>query len=152
MRLQMQTSWKADVMTHRSRLTAVLIDVPSGDHDAETAFWSQALGHEGKRLEKYPEYSFLGEVTPGIEFMVQALQDSSGGDAAPRIHIDIESDDVDAEVERLKKLGAVEVERVHSWVIMRDPAGIAFCVVRVQAQEIFPHHPPPCPYPPPPAR
>ena len=38
-------------MTHRSRLTAVLVDVPSADHDTETAFWSQALGHEGKRLD-----------------------------------------------------------------------------------------------------
>ena len=136
----MQTSWKGDVMTHRSRLTAVLIDVPSGDHDAEAAFWSQALGHEGKRLEKHPEYAFLGQVTPGIEFMVQALQDDPGGDRAPRIHIDIESDDVDAEVERLKGLGAVEVERVHSWVIMRDPAGVAFCVVKVQVQEMFDQH------------
>ena len=122
-------------MTHRSRLTAVLIDVPSADHDTETAFWSQALGHEGKRLHNHPEYSFLGQVTPGIEFMVQAT-----GEPAPRVHIDIESDDIDAEVERLKNLGAIEVERVHSWVIMRDPAGIAFCVVKVQVQDMFDQH------------
>ena len=122
-------------MTHRSRLTAVLIDVPSADHDTETAFWSQALGHEGKRLHNHPEYSFLGQVTPGIEFMVQAT-----GEPTPRVHIDIESDDIDAEVERLKNLGAVEVERVHSWVIMRDPAGIAFCVVKVQVQDMFDQH------------
>jgi len=127
-------------MTHRSRLTAVLIDVPGAHHEAETAFWSQALGQQGKRLEQHPEYAFLGQVTPGIEFMVQALQDRPGGDTAPRIHIDIESDDVDAEVERLKNLGAVEVERVHSWVIMRDPAGITFCVVKVQVQEMFDQH------------
>lgn len=122
-------------MPHRSRLTAVLIDVPSAEHDAAAAFWSQALGHEGKRLERHPEYSFLGQVTPGIEFMVQAT-----GDEQPRIHIDIESDDVDAEVERLTRLGAVEVERVHSWVIMRDPAGVAFCVVKVQVQDMFDRH------------
>jgi predicted enzyme related to lactoylglutathione lyase len=127
-------------MPHRSRLTAVLIDVPSADHDAATTFWSKALGHEGKRLEKHPEYSFLGEVTPGIEFMVQALQDAPKGDAGPRIHIDIESDDVDAEVQRLKGLGAEELDRVHSWVIMRDPAGVVFCVVKVQVQEMFDQH------------
>lgn len=119
-------------MTHRSRLTAVLIDVPSADHDAETTFWSQALGHESKRLDNHPEYSFLGQVTPGIEFMVQAT-----GEPSPRIHIDIESDDVDAEVERLRQLGAEEVERIHSWVVMRDPAGTTFCVVRIQVQEMF---------------
>jgi predicted enzyme related to lactoylglutathione lyase len=122
-------------MAHRSRLTAVLIDVPSADHDAETAFWSQALGHEGKRLDNHPEYAYFGEVTPGMEFMVQAT-----GDASPRVYIDIESDDVEAEVDRLKKLGAVEVERVHSWVVMRDPAGVAFCVVKVQVQDMFDQH------------
>ena len=91
-------------------------------------------------MDNHPEYSFLGQVTPGVEFMVQALQESEGGDQSPRIHIDIESDDIDAEVQRLKQLGAVEVERVHSWVIMRDPAGIKFCVVKVQVQDMFDQH------------
>src|SRR6476646_4406192 len=101
-------------MTHRSRLTSVLVDVPHTDHAAATAFWAAALGQPTKQSEKFPEYTFLGQPTPGIEFMVQAT-----GDAAPRIHIDIESDDVDAEVERLKRLGATELDRQHTWVIMR---------------------------------
>jgi predicted enzyme related to lactoylglutathione lyase len=122
-------------MTHRSRLTAVLVDVPRGDHDRGVAFWAGALGIAGERVEKYPEYHFFGQPTPGIEFMVQAT-----GDASPRIHIDIESDDVDAEVERLKQLGAVEVDRQNSWVIMHDPVGTVFCVVRIQVQEMFDAH------------
>ena len=122
-------------MTHRSRLTAVLVDVPADHHQAATAFWSAALGHEGKTIDNHPEYRFLGQVTPGLDFMVQ-----STGDEAPRVHFDIESDDVDAEVERLMKLGAVEIERVHSWVIMRDPAGVTFCVVKVQVQDMFDQH------------
>ena len=122
-------------MTHRSRLTAVLIDVPVTDHESATAFWSAALGKPAERLEKYPEYAFLGQATPGIEFMVQAT-----GDAQPRIHIDIESDDVEAEVARLTALGAVEIGRHNTWVIMRDPAGTVFCVVRVQVQDSFDAH------------
>ena len=122
-------------MTHRSRLTAVLVDVPSGDHAQVSEFWSKALGAEAKQIDNHPEYNFLGQVTPGIEFMVQ-----STGDPAPRVHFDIETDDVDAEVERLKALGAVEVERIHSWVVMRDPGGTTFCVVRVQVQEMFDRH------------
>jgi predicted enzyme related to lactoylglutathione lyase len=122
-------------MTHRSRLTAVLVDVPADDHERGTTFWSQALGAEAKSIDNHPEYRFLGQVTPGIEFMVQAT-----GDAAPRVHFDIESDDVDAEVARLKGLGAEEVERIHSWVVMRDPAGTTFCVVRVQVQDMFDAH------------
>lgn len=122
-------------MAHRSRLTAVLVDVPAAEHEAATAFWSRALGHEVRRIDKHPEYAFLGQVTPGIEFMVQ-----STGDARPRVHFDIESDDVDAEVARLAALGAVEVQRVNSWVIMRDPVGTAFCVVKVQVPEMFDQH------------
>lgn len=122
-------------MTHRSRLTAVLVDVPASDHEAATTFWSAALGKPAERLEKHPEYAFLGQATPGIEFMVQAT-----GDDRPRIHIDIESDDVDAEVARLTAVGATEIERVNSWVIMRDPIGTVFCVVRVQVQESFDAH------------
>jgi hypothetical protein len=122
-------------MSHRSRLTAVLVDVPAAEHDKAAAFWSGALGRPGKTAEKFPEYQVLGEVTPGIEFMVQAT-----GDGSPRIHIDIESDDIDAEVERLKGLGAVEVERLHSWVVMRDPAGTVFCVVGIQIKDAFEQH------------
>ena len=122
-------------MTHRSRLTAVLIDVPSADHQRAVEFWAGALGASGQQVEKYPEYHFFGQPTPGVEFMVQAT-----GDDRPRIHIDIESDDVDAEVKRLTALGAVEVERLNSWVIMRDPVGTVFCVVRIQVPEVFEQH------------
>ena len=122
-------------MPHRSRLTAVLVDVPADDHDSATTFWSRAFGRDVHRVDNHPEYAFFGQVTPGIEFMVQ-----STGDAQPRVHFDIESDDVDAEVARLRELGAVEVERVHSWVVMRDPVGTTFCVVRVQVKEAFEQH------------
>src|SRR4051794_26373924 len=94
-------AWQGRRMTHRSRLTAVLVDVPAADHEAATTFWSSALGKPAERLEKYPEYAFLGQATPGVEFMVQGT-----GDAQPRIHIDIESDDIEAEVARLATLGA----------------------------------------------
>ena len=122
-------------MTHRSRLTAVIVDVPSVAHDDAVRFWSAALGHEAKRLEAHPEYCYAGQVTPGIEFMVQ-----STGDDTPRVHFDIETDDVDAEVARLERLGATVVDRINSWVVMRDPVGTVFCVVRVQVQEMFDQH------------
>lgn len=49
-----------------------------------------------------------------------------------RVHIDIETDDVPAEVARLEELGAVVDKRMERWVIMRAPTGQRFCVVRVQ--------------------
>jgi predicted enzyme related to lactoylglutathione lyase len=122
-------------MTHRSRLTAVLVDVPPGDFDKTVAFWGAVLGGAEQRFDELPEYVAFGHPTPGIEFMVQSV-----GDPTPRIHIDIETDDIEAEVARLSQLGATEIGRHRSWVIMKDPASVVFCVVRVQDKEAFEAH------------
>jgi hypothetical protein len=49
-----------------------------------------------------------------------------------RVHLDIESDDIEAEVRRLESLGAKRVEFVHTWCVMEAPTGQRFCVVRPQ--------------------
>ena len=46
------------------------------------------------------------------------------------MHLDIEADDVDAEVARLELLGARCIERVKSWCVMEAPTGQHFCIVR----------------------
>lgn len=121
-------------MSHRSRLCAALVDVPADTYDETVGFWGAALGREGKVEEQDPDYTVFGEVAPGMTFMVQRVG------APARAHLDIETDDVEAEVARLVALGATEVERVHSWVIMRDPVGTVFCVVRIQSPEAFEAH------------
>lgn len=119
-------------MSHRSRLVSTLIDVPRADYDRTVAFWGAALEREGEAEADDPDYTLFGEATPGVTLMVQAV-----GDDSPRVHLDIETDDVDAEVARLVALGATEVERLHTWAVMKDPAGVVFCVVRVQVPEAF---------------
>jgi hypothetical protein len=94
-------------------------------------FWRAGLDRRAKIDVDDPDYASFGPPTTGVEFMVQSV-----GDATPRVHLDIETDDVDAEVARLVALGATEVER-HGWVVMRDPVGIVFCVVAVQIPEAF---------------
>ena len=111
-------------MSHYSRLSKIVIDVPQAEHDRELAFWSGAVGQELTRGYRYPEYH--GAALPGQEFglLIQRLGDGTG-----RLHLDIHTDDLAAEVARLEALGAERVERVHSWWILRDPAGLLFCVV-----------------------
>lgn len=58
-------------------------------------------------------------------------------DHESRVHLDIETDDIPAEVARLEKLGATVDRRMERWVVMRAPTGHRFCVVRVQ-REGFP--------------
>jgi hypothetical protein len=119
---------------HRSRLVAALVDVPAESFGPEVDFWSAALGRRAAFDPADPDYADLGEPSPGLQFMVQRV-----GDAA-RVHLDVETDDVEAEVRRLEGLGASRVGQVRSWWIMRDPAGLVFCVVRVQSPEAFAAH------------
>ena len=49
-----------------------------------------------------------------------------------RVHIDIESDDIEAEVARLEKLGAKRLKQIETWVVMEAPTGQRFCVVRAK--------------------
>ncbi len=112
-------------MTHYSRIFKVVVDVPPADHDRELAFWRGASGQPLRQGTRFPEYH--GAELPGQDFglLVQRL-----GDGSARVHVDIHTDDVDAEVSRLERLGAQQVERLDFWCVMRDPAGLLFCVVR----------------------
>jgi hypothetical protein len=111
-------------MAHRIALREVVIDVPTDVLAAETKFWALALDTDARPLKDYAEFVEL--VDPAARCVV-GLQDI-GTDTA-RFHVDIESDDVEAEVARLVRLGATEVSRHLSWVVLRDPAGLLLCVV-----------------------
>src|SRR5437763_7610189 len=113
---------------HHSRINGLLIDCNTDDIDAAGRFWAEALGraidpkHPGSR----GNYRMLE--TPPDELSVQIQR----VDHESRVHIDIETDDIPAEVARLEKLGATVDERKERWVIMRAPTGQRFCIVRVQ--------------------
>ena len=116
-------------MSHRSLITAIVIDVPNAQHADEVTFWSGATGKDLYRLS-HPEYHGA-RLTSTLVLLVQEL-----GEGSPRVHIDIHTDDVDAEVARLTALGANEIDRVENWAVMRDPAGLPFCVVAAPPGEL----------------
>jgi len=113
---------------HHSRLCAVLIDCKTSDVDEAARFWAAALGrpvdheHPGSR----GNYRMLE--TPPDELIVEVQR----VDHESRVHIDIETDDIPAEVARLEKLGAKVTDRLERWVVMQAPTGQKFCVVRLQ--------------------
>jgi hypothetical protein len=111
-------------MAHYSRLSQIVIDVPPDGHDRELAFWSAALGQRLTQGDNFPEYHGAALHGQGIGLLIQRLGHGPG-----RMHLDIHTDDVAAEVARLEELGAERVQLVHSWWIMRDPAGLLFCVI-----------------------
>jgi predicted enzyme related to lactoylglutathione lyase len=110
-------------VAHFSRVAMVVIDVPAGDHDRELSFWEAAAGQSLPQLD-YPEYHGVRLHGQDFGLLVQRL-----GEGTARVHMDIHTDDLDAEVKRLEHLGAQRVQRAHTWWVMRDPAGLLFCVI-----------------------
>ncbi len=113
---------------HRSRIGIVLIDHPSGHHDDALAFWA---GVQGVRPVVDGPYAGVGEIG-SLNLEVQRLEDGP-----PRVHLDIETDDIRAEVARLTALGATVVDDRDRYVIMADPGGVVFCVVGIQTGDRF---------------
>ena len=116
---------------HRSRLGTVIIDCEGDDLDTATAFWSRALGYPPGEPgpPDDPRYRPLRAPPDEVQVELQRV------DHASRVHIDIETDDIDAEVARLKELGATEVARVRGWCVMQAPSGHRFCVVAPQRRD-----------------
>jgi hypothetical protein len=52
-----------------------------------------------------------------------------------RVHLDIETDDIEAEARRLEALGAKRIDKVHTWIVMEAPTGQRFCLVRPQNKQ-----------------
>ncbi len=111
---------------HRSQLAGFIIDCEAGDLDAAAEFWSRALGYPLRPRNDLSEdkYRTLDTGTDGLDIELQRVEHPS------RVHLDIEADDVEAEVERLEALGAKRLEKVKSWWVMQAPTGHRFCVVR----------------------
>ena len=111
-------------MAHRSRLAGLIIDCQTDDLDGAAAFWAAALGSEAEPADDGP-YIRLG-CEYGLHVEVQLVEHPS------RVHVDIESDDIPAEVARLERLGAKKVAEIKTWVVMEAPTGHRFCVIRAQ--------------------
>jgi predicted enzyme related to lactoylglutathione lyase len=112
---------------HHSRLAGFIIDCKTEDLERAAEFWSAALGYPLKPAtqESSPKYREL-LTDDGFHIEVQKVEHDS------RVHLDIESDDIEAEVRRLEGLGAKRIGQVHTWVVMEAPSGQRFCVVRPQ--------------------
>jgi predicted enzyme related to lactoylglutathione lyase len=115
---------------HRSRLAGFIIDCKTDDLDSAARFWSKALGYElrPKAEEPSPLYREMLTGPGGLHVEVQQVKHDS------RVHVDIEADDIEAEVRRLEALGAKRVGAVETWCVMEAPSGQRFCVVRAKSE------------------
>ena len=116
---------------HKSRLAGFIIDCNTGDIDAAATFWTQALGYGLAAVDGDPGIYRTFDTGPnGLHIEVQKVEHPS------RVHLDIETDDIEAEVRRLEALGARRVEKIRTWWVMEAPTGQRFCVIRPQRGEL----------------
>ena len=115
---------------HRSRLAGFIIDCETDDLESAARFWSAALGRPiTSEAGDDPGYRHLQTGPDGLHIEVQQVKHPS------RVHLDIETDDIEAEATRLEGLGAKKVQRYPRWWVMEAPSGHRFCVVRPQSDD-----------------
>lgn len=109
---------------HKSRLGAIVIDCQTPKDFADAAaFWTEALGLT--KSEHQPDDRYLALAVPDGEVRVILQQ----VEHEPRVHLDIETDDKEAEARRLIALGAKPVGRVKAWHVLEAPSGHRFCLI-----------------------
>lgn len=94
---------------HKSRLGEITIDCQTQDLESAADFWSAAFGYTATTHENY---YVLKTPKNEVQMNIQAVRHP------PRVHLDIETDDIEAEVERLEALGAKRVSKERRWWVM----------------------------------
>jgi catechol 2,3-dioxygenase-like lactoylglutathione lyase family enzyme len=121
------------------RIQSLCID--STDPKVPADFWGKALGwrrtfeEDDEIVLEAPAGSPGDGVTPDLLF----LKVPERKEAKNRLHLDLRPEDQDAEVARLEALGAKRVSVGQgpevTWVVMADPDGNEFCVLRALRPE-----------------
>ena len=115
---------------HTSYVDQVCLDIPPSRYDTEMEFWAGLTGWA--RRDPRPGSEF-GRLTPGAEqplqLLLQRLDDEQDRVTA---HLDWSASDHEAEVESHVAAGAEVRGRFEGWTVLRDPAGMTYCVTRRQ--------------------
>ncbi|MFA6314551.1 MAG: VOC family protein [Sterolibacterium sp.] len=115
---------------HKSKLAGFIIDCQTADLQGAAKFWGAALGMDVEPLpaSEGEKYAQLLDPADQLHIEVQLVAHPS------RVHLDIETDDVEAEVRRLESHGAKRIQQINTWMVMEAPTGQRFCVVRAKGR------------------
>lgn len=111
------------------------ITVDCAAPDELGAFWASALGYDQRTALWEP---YTGAKDPAGHGPHLTFQRTTGN-GTNHLHLDLYSDDPDADVARLETMGATRVRRVDEgdtwWWVVRDPAGNEFCIIAAQGPD-----------------
>ncbi len=103
---------------HKSRLSCIVIDCHTDHVEQAAGFWSQLLGFPSQADDGRRATVMTGE--GGVRLVIEAVADES------RIHFDMETDDLSAEILRIEGIGGRKIAVVDHAVIMEAPTGHRF--------------------------
>ena len=112
----------------------LVVVIDCADLDRSAAFWSSVLGYTASPAGTGPYRSLEPESGAGIDVLLQRVPDVKG--QKNRLHLDLRTPDLDAEVRRVLGLGATLLtsepvtEDGWFWHILADPDGNEFCVLQ----------------------
>lgn len=119
---------------HRSRMVQACVDSPVAAHAREVAFWRALL--PGRWVDS-PAPEFAGkwhdDAGSPLQLLFQRLEEPDG---PVRLHLDHGTDDLAAEVRRIRELGADDIGPGRGWHALRDPLGLAFCVTGNSPEQV----------------
>lgn len=110
----------------------IVVTLDCVDTEEQAAFWLGALAplHYRRGFDGSP-YLSLTAPAPAPTLLLQQVPEPKRG--KNRMHLDLSTDDLAAEVARLERLGARQLsaeqtEHGFRWVVLADPEGNEFCV------------------------
>jgi predicted enzyme related to lactoylglutathione lyase len=120
------------VTSHRSRLCHFVIDC--NDLDRAVEFWSATLDATEEPIPEPSRHVYRRLRLPDADIRILLQHTDDEKTSKERMHIDLETDNVEAEVRRLETLGATrwdhQQKRGYDFWVLRDPWGNEFCVLQ----------------------
>jgi predicted enzyme related to lactoylglutathione lyase len=124
---------------HHSRILQFVIDV--ADLDQGFSFWSAVLDATEVEISEASRRVYRVLRLPDSEIFILLQKTADQKTSKERMHLDLETDNVEAEVERLEKLGATrwdhQQERGYDFWVLQDPWKNEFCVLQQQTEELL---------------
>ncbi len=120
---------------HKSQIGNIVIDCKTDDLHQAATFWASAFGYRAEQSDNQVNAKYIRLETPDgdVQVMLQKVIHPS------RVHLDIETDDIEAETKRLESLGAKKIERLEKWTVMEAPSGHRFCIVGAERADFEEH-------------
>lgn len=124
---------------HRSRICQFVIDV--SDLDRGAAFWTAALDAVEEETSETSRQIYRRIRLPDSQIRILLQKTDDFKTSKSRMHIDVETDNVEDEVKRLEALGAVrwdhQQERGFDFWVLQDPWGNEFCVLQEEFSKLL---------------